>query len=309
MTLKADADQQHDKLSKAVVALLVGAIAISLAPILVRISNLDPVVSAFYRLAIALPFFMILPFLSSVKPEMSTNKRKRMLFRDYALMFLCGAMLAADLALWHISINWTSVANATLFNNCAPVILLVLGWAFFGERVNREVLIAFGVAAVGMSLLIGENFSVSPDRFLGDMIATSTAFFYAIYLFLVKSLRARYDTLVIMACTSLASAVCLLAVSLVSGSTLLPSDLNGWMVVFGLAFICHVIGQSLIAKALADLSVTISSFCLLLQPVSAAILAWLLFSEALSALQIFGGLLILCGIVLSNRAQQSQKVP
>jgi drug/metabolite transporter (DMT)-like permease len=307
MTSTSEPDRRSLKSGPAVAALLFGAIAISLAPILVRFSTLEPVVSAFYRLALALPFFMILPALAPSRPTAELADLTGVTLRDAALMFLCGAMLAADLALWHLSITMTSVANATLFNNCAPVILLILGWAVFGERITREVLLALVVAGGGMSLLIGENFVVSPDQFLGDAVAVSTAFFYAIYLFLVKSLRSRYDTFAIMTGTSLASALCLLLVSLTQGWSFTPDGLQGWMIVLGLAVICHVIGQSLIAQALAYLPVSISSFGLLLQPVSAAVLAWLLFNEALSTLQILGGLLVLCGIVLSNRARISGK--
>lgn len=307
MTVKSDQESESVKSAQIFAILLFGAFAISLAPIFVRISNLEPVVSAFYRLSLALPFFMVLPFMGAARAEVPVRSLFSITPRDAALMLLCGAMLAADLALWHISITLTSVANATLFNNCAPVILLILGWVFFRERITREVLIALAVAAAGMSLLMGENFAVAPDQFFGDAVAVSTAFFYAIYLFLVKSLRARYDTFAIMAGTSFASAACLLVVCLLNGWPLLPADLDGWMIVFGLALICHVIGQSLIAKALAHLPVTVSSFGLLLQPVSAAILAWLLFNEALSAMQITGGVLVLCGIVLSNRAHWSNK--
>ena len=290
-----------------IVVLLFGAFAISLAPIFVRISTLDPLVSAFYRLSLSLPVLMLVPFLGAGKENTPTRSLTNMPLRDVALMFLCGVMLAADLALWHISINMTTVANATLFNNCAPVVLLLLGWAFFGERISRDVFIALAVAATGMGLLMGGNFVLAPERLFGDAGAISTAFFYAIYLFMVKSLRARYDTFSIMVATSLASAICLLIVCMIQGWSMVPGSLEDWLVILGLAVSCHAIGQSLIAKALAYLPVTISSFCLLLQPVSAAILAWLLFQEALGPVQILGGVLVLGGIVLSNRAHVAQK--
>lgn len=303
--------RQYKAMSKshyAIGILFAGAVAISLAPIFVRLSDLDPVVSAFYRLFLAFPFFLVLPFLGlprSTKPDMP---RSSMSLADAALMFLCGAMLAADLALWHISITWTSIANATLFNNCAPVILLVFGWMFLNERITRKVTISLALATLGMGFLMGENFALSRNQLAGDMVAVSTAFFYAVYLFLVKSLRERHRTFSIMLGTSLASAFCLFVVIITIGWEMLPSGLVGWLTVLGLALICHVIGQSLIANALADLPVSISSFGLLLQPVSAAILAWLFFNEALSHFQLLGGFLVLCGIAMSNRAHQSQAV-
>lgn len=305
--LKLEKPFENRKSQHAYLMLITGAVAISLAPIFVRFSDLDPVVSAFYRLFLAFPFFLVLPFLGLTPPARETARRSSVSLTDLAMMFVCGAMLAADLALWHISINWTSIANATLFNNCAPVILLAFGRLFLKERITRKMAISFALATMGMGLLMGGNFALSKDKLAGDMVAVSTAVFYAFYLLLVKSLRQRYPTFTIMLGTSFAAAACLFLVAMINGRELLPPDLEGWLIVLGLALICHVIGQSLIANALADLPVSVSSFGLLLQPVSATILAWALFHETLGQLQLLGGFLVLCGIVLSNRTSHGDR--
>jgi len=51
----------------------------------------------------------------------------------------------------------------------------------------------------------------------------------------------------------------------------------------------------------AHLSASFSSVSLLVQPVAAAALAWLLFGEALAALQWWGGAAVLLGITLARR--------
>ncbi len=68
-----------------------------------------------------------------------------------------------------------------------------------------------------------------------------------------------------------------------------------------LALLSHVGGQSLIAYALAHLPAAFSSVSLLLQPVAAALLAWLILSEALGLLQGLGGAVVLAGIAIARR--------
>ena len=44
--------------AKALIFLFLGAAAISLAPILVRLSELGPIATVFYRISFALPFYL-----------------------------------------------------------------------------------------------------------------------------------------------------------------------------------------------------------------------------------------------------------
>jgi drug/metabolite transporter (DMT)-like permease len=70
-----------------------------------------------------------------------------------------------------------------------------------------------------------------------------------------------------------------------------------------LGLISHAGGQSLIAFAFAHLPASFSSVGLLLQPVIAAFLAWVILSESLTWLQAAGGIFVLAGIVLAKRSR------
>jgi drug/metabolite transporter (DMT)-like permease len=104
-----------------------------------------------------------------------------------------------------------------------------------------------------------------------------------------------------MSVTTALTAAILLPVALVSGETLLPSGARGWLVLLGLAWITHAGGQGLIAYALAHLRAAFSSVGLLLQPVMAALFAWVWLGEPLVALQFAGGAVVLVGIYLARR--------
>jgi drug/metabolite transporter (DMT)-like permease len=105
-----------------------------------------------------------------------------------------------------------------------------------------------------------------------------------------------------MAWSSLVTALLLLPVCLLLPEPLLPQTARGWGTLFGRALVSHVGGQSLIAYGLAHLSASLGSVSLLVQPVCAALFAWLLLGEAIGPAQIAGGCAVLYGIRLAHRA-------
>ena len=139
---------------------------------------------------------------------------------------------------------------------------------------------------------------------LGDVLGVVTAMFYGAYQLTVTRVRSRAATSVIMAWSGLVTAVALLPVALASGEQILPLTAVGWAKLAGLALISQVAGQSLIAYAMAHLPATFSSVGLLLQPVVAAALAWILLGEALTALAIGGAVLVLVGIRIVHAAER-----
>jgi len=97
------------------------------------------------------------------------------------------------------------------------------------------------------------------------------------------------------------TAIILLPVALLSGEQLLPATANGWLTLFGVALISQAAGQTLIAYALAHLPAAFSSLTLLVQPIVAMLLAWVLLGEAMDAQQFFGAALVLSAILLARR--------
>ena len=96
-------------------------------------------------------------------------------------------------------------------------------------------------------------------------------------------------------------AALLLPIAWASGEQLLPHSAGGWWKLIGIALFAQVIGQSLIAWAMAHLPGVFSSVGLLLQPVMATLFAWLLIGETVGFMQFAGGALVLAGIVLAKQ--------
>ncbi len=283
-------------------ALVAGAIAIGFAPIFVRLSEVGPVSTAFWRLLLALPALWILAAVETrqarsaagvVPAGAATGERSPGL---RTMTAVTGLLFAGDLAVWHWSIRFTSVANATLLANFAPIFVVLFGWFVFRKRVSRRFVVAMLVALAGTTLLVGGDFRLDPRVLLGDALGLVTAVFYAGYLLSIKNLRERCPTFTIMARSGLVTVAALLPVALISGEKFLPSTAAGWRVLLALALVSHVGGQSLIAFALAKLPAPVASVSLLVQPVTAMAAAALLLREAVVPVQLVGVMLVLAGV-------------
>ena len=74
--------------------------------------------------------------------------------------------------------------------------------------------------------------------------------------------------------------------------------MGGWFALLGLALITHLAGQGLLAYGLGKVQAGPASILVLLEPLMAAALGWLILFESLNVLQIVGGVMILGGIIL-----------
>ena len=171
----------------------------------------------------------------------------------------------------------------------------------FGERFSKLFLIGLVSAIAGILLLMSNSYTYGPRHFLGDVLGVVTAMFYASYILVVGKLRSKFSTATVMAWSGIISCLILIPITIVSGEEFIAKSMFGWMVLVLLALISHAGGQSLITYSLAHLPVGLGSVGLLLQPVLAALLAWLIFGEALGSLQIIGGCVVLVGIFLARQ--------
>ncbi len=277
-------------------SLVSGAVGIAFAPLFVRWSEVGPSATAFYRLLFATP---VLALWMAWQPE---GERQPLSRSPSWSLILPGLFFAGDLALWHWSIRFTSVANATLFANVAPIFVTIGARILFRERITSLFVVALVMALGGAVLVVGSSFALTHRHVVGDLLGLATAVFYAGYLLSVKHARAHQSTGRVMLWTSLTACPVLWVVAAISSERLVPLRPTGWATVIGLALVSQIGGQGLIAYALAHLPASFSSVSLLVQPVVAALLAALILAEPLSALQAVGGIVVLAGIAVASRA-------
>jgi len=282
--------------SLSIIATVIGALAVGLSPIFVRISDLGPEASAFYRALLAIPVLWLWRWVDLKKPL-----SKRVKLSDQLVLAVPGLLFAGDLAFWHASIKLTSVANATLLANFAPIFVTIGGYFLFRERVTKIFVVGMVLTIIGAGFLVGNSFAYSASSVLGDGFGLITSLFFAAYVLAIGRLRAKFSTATLMLWGTIWTALFLFPVALYGADNLVPLSLNGWIVLIALAWISHVLGQGLIAYALAHLPAQFSSVTIVLEAVFAVAFGWMILAERLELLQWIGIVIVLTGIFIAQK--------
>jgi drug/metabolite transporter (DMT)-like permease len=278
---------------QAIVVLMLGAAVIGLSPILVRLTETGPAAAGFWRLALALPLLAL-----------TATRASGSVGRPSKLALVAGVMFALDLGFWHYGIKYTSVTNATVLSNLTPVVVTAFAWIFFKQRPRKLFLLAVLVALAGawtMALEKGGGPGLDPP--LGNAFSATTAFWYALYMLAIGVARRTEGAGRLMFWSGVVGAPLVLAAAVALHEQILPSGPAGWMACLGLG-VMHVVGQGSIAWAMGRLPTSTASVVVLVQPVVAAWLGWLLFAEAVGPMQALGGAVALGGVVLAQWASR-----
>lgn len=285
-------------------AVLFGAACLlGFAPILVKASELGPQAIGFWRLTLALPFLAVWLWIDRRKTKSRrTTPDLAPAPVAWKPIVLAGLFFAGDLAFWHTGIKITTAANATLLANLTPIIVAGAAFVLFKERITRPMLLAGLLALVGAVLLSAANVQFAPERLVGDLFSALTSFWYAAYLLAVRAARrAGAATVQLMFWSTAAAAPILLGVTFSVGEDLFPSSWLGWLPLIGLGVVAHVGGQGGIAFGLGRTPAALATLIILVQPVVAAAAGWIIFGEALVAIQWFGAALVLAGVYAAQR--------
>ena len=275
--------------------LIIGAIAIAFSPIFVRFSDVDPIMTAFYRIFISLPFFLFFSSFNIIEkvkfPEFNNS---------YVIFLVSGIFFALDLICWHWSIKLTTVSKATFLSNLAPIVVIIFSLIFLKERFSKFFYLAVLLSMVGMLMLLGESFKFNKSQFIGDLLGVLTAVWYGSYIVTISQLRKKYNTTSIMVISGAVTSVFLIITSLFFEQQFIPQSITSIISLFLLAFVSQFLGQALITYSLAYLPASTSSLTLLIQPITATFLGYLFFQEKLNSIQFFGCILILIGIYIAR---------
>ena len=213
----------------------------------------------------------------------------------WALIMGAGILFGIDIVAWHIGIVQTKMGNATLFANCASILLVIYGM-FAARKLpsglqGAAVLLAFA----GGALLMGQSFELSPANLAGDIFSLIAGIFYTAYLLLMIRVRATTESSGALAIASFFAAAIILPAALIAGEQIMPGN---WVPVIILALSSQVIGQGLLTYALPHFSPLVIGLALLLQPALSAAAGWIAFNEMLSPAELFGGAMVMAALIL-----------
>jgi drug/metabolite transporter (DMT)-like permease len=271
-------------------ALVAGAVGMGASGIFVRLADVGPQASAFWRVLLALPFLW-----AWARLERRSTRQPRGNVRVLPVV-LAGVFFAGDLFFWHLAILGTTMANATFLATTAPIWVALGAWLTVGERTGARMLAGLALCIGGGVALLGQSYGFAPQRLSGDAYGLVTAVFFGAYVLAVRTARADIGAARLSFWSTAVTTVCLLVIALIMEPVLLPHSWSGALALLALALISQVGGQGLLAVALGTLPATFSSLVIFVEAIAAAAFGWLLFGEALGVVQVLGGMLILIGI-------------
>jgi drug/metabolite transporter (DMT)-like permease len=279
-----------------VTVVLVGAVAIAFSGIIYRLAEVSPTTGAFFRCFWALPALWLLA--RSEDGRFGARTRRSHLFAWGA-----GVFFAADLILWHNSIEQVGAGLATVLGNTQVVLVPLLAWLLLRERPAAATLAAIPIVAVGVLLISGvvEDGAYGENPALGAVFGILTGIAYAGFLLTLRegNRDVRRPAGPLFDATLAATIGCALYGSVAGDLDLLPSwQSTAWLI--ALALSSQVFGWFLISVSLARLPAALSSVMLTLQPACSIVFAALLIDEAPSALQLVGVAAILAGLVAAT---------
>ncbi|MGB0935583.1 MAG: DMT family transporter [Alphaproteobacteria bacterium] len=274
-----------------------GAVMLGISPIFVRITDIGPNATGFFRLLLALPLVWAWMLVENKLHPKTVHKPNG---KEHWLMILAGFFFSLDLAAWHLSIDMTTVINASLFNNFTPFFVPFFLWMIYKERPSWVYILCVVAAITGAMIMSGGVVTVRPEQLVGDALALFSAMIFSGYILVIKSLRFKFNASTLMWWTTISNAVFMLIFCLYTGEDFWPDTTNDWIGVLGLAACIHIGGQGLLAYSMGKVSAGFIVVLLLLSPVVASVLGWMIFDESIQWIQVLGGAIILGSIVVAR---------
>ncbi len=295
-----------NRLLRGYIALVIGTLALSLSPILVKAVDAPTVVTSFYRMfipAVLLSFYV--PFRKENQNEIS--ERPNNLFPFIFLPIIAGAVSGTDHGLWSIALAKTSVSNATVLNAIAPVWIALFSLIFLHEKFGIKFWIGLAMAMTGMVFMSGKGMDFFRTGFNeGDRYALLSSFFYCGYFMFTQLGRRYFSVLKQMWISDLACAATLFIFCRVLGHPLTGYSRSAWIGFIMTAFLCQIVGYYALTYALGILPASIVGPTDELHSVISSLLAIPVFHEYLSLHQIIGCIGIVTGVTLINQGKIQQ---
>ena len=287
---------------------MVSAVILSTTAIFIRYLTqtyqLPALVLAFWRdLFVTLTLLLILRM---IRPGLLRIRRK-----DLRYLIIYGLVLAIFNALWTLSVALNGAAISTVLAYCSAGFTALLGWWFLKERLDWAKILAVILSLSGCILVSNAlDLAAWTANFVGILTGILSGLLYAIYSLMGRSASQRelnpWTTLLY---TFGFAALFLLSFNLLPGGFVpgkavhaidllwLGNSLAGWGILILLAAGPTLAGFGTYNISLSYLPSSVANLIVSMEPAITAVMAYFLFGELLTGIQILGSLMILTGVV------------
>jgi len=278
------------------IALAISVLSISSAATLIRFANAPALVVAASRMAIASLILWI------AAPWTRCHDTKGIHWKS---VIGAGLFLALHFGFWITSLDTTSVASSLVLVTMNPIVVAIGSTFVLKDPPGKPLVIGTIISIIGcLVLVIGEGFSLS-GSLKGNFLALGGAVAMSCYMMIGRTAASKGNFFSYITWVYTVSAIFLIAGVLISGQTLLPLSGKTCFFLLMIAIIPQVFGHSLINWSLKYLHASYLAAAILIEPLAGTLIAWFALGERFSPYSLLGGILILAGVGLAFRQQDS----
>lgn len=293
------------KIRSGILFVLIGAFLISFSPVMVSMSDLQPTVSAFYRVFIGSIFLIFVIFLNR---NLYINS-----FSVNPYLILAGIFFALDLWFWHRSILYIGPGMSTLIANFQIFIIPLMSFFIFSMAPNKYQIIAIVLGITGLYLTLGYGGSIDNENIkLGFMFGIMTALAYSAYILSLKknNIEASHEIspLISLFYVSFISALILFIVIKIEGVSMAMNDPSNLYSMLAYGIICHVFGWYMIILGLKTVTATTAGIILISQPIFSLFWDYLFFSRQTTSIEIIGIAVVIIAMIICVSSESYDEI-
>lgn len=217
--------------------------------------------------------------------------------KTFSIALLIGTMLFLGYAFQTMGLRYTTASKSGFITGFSVVLVPVLEAVFLKRKPSKPAILGISLAFIGL-ILLTTNINLSIN--IGDFLTLLCAFAFGMHIVLIAKYASALDTYLLATVQIGVVAILSGVMSLIFEKPFVPTSLDVWTAiiitgVFATAF-AYVAQNTMQAYTTA----THTALIFALEPVFAAIAAFLLAGEVMSFRAIIGGIFMFSGIVLSE---------
>jgi drug/metabolite transporter (DMT)-like permease len=273
---------------------ILAVISGSTSGILGRLITADSMAIGFYRLTMALPFFLI-PVLLRKREALKSVSTRDLIWSAISGMFLFWHFLC-----WFIAVKNTTIASAIILADLHPLIVMGITVVILKKRIPVRAAVGVFVALLGAGVVVGLDYGLVGSQLYGDIMALFAAFAMGIYFCIGGVLRKRipgdiYITLIFTVCW-----ICFTLGMVLSGTPFFGYPLSDYLWLVLMTALCQIGAHAVMNWSMRFVPSLYVSAWSTAEIVSAPLLALWVFSEIPGPTKIIGGVIVIAGLLYYN---------
>jgi drug/metabolite transporter (DMT)-like permease len=243
---------------------------------LIKWSALPPEVIGFWRLlGGSILIFSYVAVREGFGPIFATLKQRKLLILTTGFLFF--------VHLWSYSFSAqnTKIANCMIIFSINPLFTAIGAYFLFRERPTKYIVLAYVLALAGLYLLVSQTMKFSPEGLAGEFASFASAILFSAYLLACKKARSNTNNWHFVIWVYFTSSLLFGIASYFNHLNPFALDVKGGTGIVAIIILPTILGHAVFTYLMEHLDINLMSCGKLLEPLMSALVAFVVFREAL----------------------------